>query len=824
MTYTPLVWLLLLTAVILAGVTLYARRFRAVPTALKQTEAELRKLSRAVEQSANAIVITDLAGTIEFVNPAFTRVTGYTYEEAIGQNPRILKSNYHPPEFYQDMWTNLTSGQIWQSEMLNKRKDGTLYWEYAIISPVKDELGHVTNYVAIKEDITQRKQVEAELRQSEERYRLLADHSTDVIWTLDLQGRFTYVSPSVERLRGYTPAEVMKQSLPEALSPGSLEVVVEALGRVYQAEAAGHHYDQTGRYELEQPCKDGSTVWTEVISNVMRNQAGDFIGILGVTRDITKRKQAEETLHASEKKYRQLVELAQEGIWVTDAASCTTFVNPKLAEILGYPVEAIMGQPQLAFMDERGAEIYRHNLEHRRQGIKEQPDFEFIRQDGQRIYVIMATSSITDETGNWMGAIALLTDVTERRQAQEAFRQAHDKLEKQVAERTAELLAANLHLRQGEERFRRVISSISDHVYATEITAEGERVNLYISPNVASLTGYPVEKFSSDWNFWAGSVIHPDDRARAAVHALQLPLQASGEIEYRLVRADGQIIWVRDKARVEQQGDSKVVYGIVSDITEHRRIEQEAADLKVLQEVSRIRAELIDNVSHELRTPLGIIRAASSSLLADDVEFEPAIQHRFLSGIYQETERLELIVNNLLNLSRLEKQQLRLNLNIADISRLATGVVEVIQMQFKADQAGLKLVADFPTEPLLAHIDIRQIEQVLRNLLSNAVKYSLHGGIITLAGRREDRWLHLSVSDQGIGIAPADLKRIFERFYRVEQAATAHISGTGLGLAISREIIQAHGGRIWAESEPGQGSTFHFTLPVDPTDFKESNL
>jgi len=136
-------------------------------TETRRAEEELRKLSRAVEQSGSAIIITDLEGNIEFVNPAFSRVTGYTFEEAIGQNTRILKSGEHPAEFYRELWETIERGEVWQGELINRRKDGRLYWEAATISPVKDEAGRTTHYLAVKEDITARKKVEAELAQEQ---------------------------------------------------------------------------------------------------------------------------------------------------------------------------------------------------------------------------------------------------------------------------------------------------------------------------------------------------------------------------------------------------------------------------------------------------------------------------------------------------------------------------------------------------------------------------------------------------------------------------------------------------------------------------------
>ena len=154
---------------ILVLMLFWNRRLVREITKRKQAEEELRKLSRAIEQSPSTIVITDLKGTIEFVNPAFTLSSGYSYEEAVGENPRILKSDRQSPELYQEMWETLSNGTVWQGELINKRKNGELYWEFATLSPLKDQSGKTTHYLAIKEDITQRKQAEESLRLEQEK-------------------------------------------------------------------------------------------------------------------------------------------------------------------------------------------------------------------------------------------------------------------------------------------------------------------------------------------------------------------------------------------------------------------------------------------------------------------------------------------------------------------------------------------------------------------------------------------------------------------------------------------------------------------------------
>jgi len=241
---------------------------------------------------------------------------------------------------------------------------------------------------------------------------------------------------------------------------------------------------------------------------------------------------------------------------------------------------------------------------------------------------------------------------------------------------------------------------------------------------------------------------------------------------------------------------------------ENARLAEEAAGIEILQELNRLRSELIANVSHEVRTPLGLIKISCTSLLAEDVDFDRETQHKFLRSIDEETDRLERIVDNLLDLSRIESGRLRLDMRPTDVGRLAREVMENMEAQATRH----RLVHNFPPDPLVAIIDSKRVEQILRNLLSNAIKYSPEGGTIAVRGCEDERHIIVQVSDQGIGVPAEDLERVFERFYRVDNETTQSVGGVGLGLAVCRSIAEAHGGRIWVESALGVGSTFYFTL------------
>ena len=206
---------------------------------------------------------------------------------------------------------------------------------------------------------------------------------------------------------------------------------------------------------------------------------------------------------------------------------------------------------------------------------------------------------------------------------------------------------------------------------------------------------------------------------------------------------------------------------------------------------------------------MGLIKAFASSLMMEDVDLPPETRLDFVQGIDEEADKLEKIVANLLSVSRVESGRSQLNRRPTDLGQLIRETVAAMDVQSSRH----RLVYDLPPEPLLATMDVRSIEQVMRNLLDNAVKYSPEGGTITVHGHRDQAQVLVAVSDQGMGIQSEDLDRVFERFYRVDNEVAQSVGGVGLGLAVCQSIVEAHGGHIWGESTFGEGSTFRFTLP-----------
>ncbi|RDU37273.1 cell wall metabolism sensor histidine kinase WalK [Neobacillus piezotolerans] len=252
------------------------------------------------------------------------------------------------------------------------------------------------------------------------------------------------------------------------------------------------------------------------------------------------------------------------------------------------------------------------------------------------------------------------------------------------------------------------------------------------------------------------------------------------------------------------QKETGFVNGLITvlhDITEQEKIDAE-------------RREFVANVSHELRTPLTTMRSYLEAL-ADGVMEDPEVGPQFLNVAQTETERMIRLVNDLLQLSKMDSRDYRLSKEWVDFTEFFSRIIDRFEM---AKRENVRFTRILPRKPLFVEIDEDKLTQVLDNIISNALKYSPEGGEVIFTVLEEEGKITVSIKDEGIGIPKENLGKIFDRFYRVDKARTRKLGGTGLGLAIAREMVNAHGGTIWATSEEGRGTQIIFTLPYEPTE------
>ena len=375
---------------------------------------ELRQLKRAVEQSPASVIITDVDGNIEYVNPHFTALTGYTAAEAVGQNPRILKSGQTPPETYPDLWATVTAGNVWRGEFINKKKDGSFYWDHAIISPVTDDDGQITHYVSVKIDVTRRKEAELALRESEARYRQLVELSPDAI-VVHASGTVVYVNHATLKLFGAANADdLIGTPVLEHIHPDYRAAVIDRIRTMTEQKTTVPLIEEK-MLRLDGTVFDCEVVATHISYN---NQPAMQV----IIRDITERKQMDKRLRKSEATARALLNAPEDTVFLMDHDLTVVDANTAMTQRQGRSLENIIGQygPDLL-----PALLREESIAHARQTFDTgQPARWEHERDGSwydvRLYPVWDNDSIV--------RLAVVSrDITEHKHAETALRESEER-------------------------------------------------------------------------------------------------------------------------------------------------------------------------------------------------------------------------------------------------------------------------------------------------------------------------------------------------------------------------------------------------------------
>lgn len=353
---------------------------------------------------------------------------------------------------------------------------------------------------------------------------------------------------------------------------------------------------------------------------------------------------------------------------------------------------------------------------------------------------------------------------------------------------------------QAEELFRTVCDSSPIGIY---ITQDGKFQ--YVNPQLQNLLGYSQrELLDTD----PMGYVLPADRDVVRANAIaRLKGKQVIPYEYRVINKAGDIRYIMGTVNSIEYEGRRAILGNHMDITELKRLEKETVEYKAL---IKFKSDLLSTVFHELRTPLAIIKGYSTMLVNYEEKLTPEEKREYLRSTDRATDRLSELVDHLLDMSRLDDGLLKLEMVDSSILKLLRDAAAEAQLRTPRHKIVVSIGQRLPR----VTADARRIRQVLDNLIDNACKYSAERTEVTVSARRRGKKLLISVTDQGIGIPANELQRVFDRMYRIEQRLSTKAVGMGLGLAICKGLIEAHGGRIWMESEQGKGSTCFFTLPL----------
>ena len=366
------------------------------------------------------------------------------------------------------------------------------------------------------------------------------------------------------------------------------------------------------------------------------------------------------------------------------------------------------------------------------------------------------------------------------------------------------LEALGTSLNQTASRLDRTIRTLTEErnlsaailgsmVEGVAVVNAGERL-VFANPGFASILGLDVPPV-------AGSSLLEVVRQTELIAAVRRVLAGEPRVEAEIVTGTLRQHYFAATVAAVRAGETSGAVIVLHDITDLRKLE-------------RVRRDFVANVSHEFRTPLTAIQGFAETLIGGAID-DPQNRGRFLAIILEHSRRLARLTEDLLRLSQMDAEQMELEIRAVSVPLLIESCYETAQR--RASEKGLTLSLHLPSHVPDVAADNRRLQEVLQNLLDNAIQYTLPGGKIKLSAETHGDEVIFTVADTGIGIPQADQPRIFERFYRVDVARSREAGGTGLGLSISKHLVEAHGGRIWVESEVGVGSKFHFAVPVfDP--------
>lgn len=616
----------------------------------------------------------------------------------------------------------------------------------------------------------------------------IVESSDDAIISETLEGIVTSWNKGAERIFGYAASEVIGRSISFLAWPGNEEDMARLVQMIRHGERIDH-------YETIRRHKDGRQVFVSLTLSGILDADGNIIGISKISRDISSRKVADETLAFQ----ARLLEQVYEPILVRTLDDRILYWNKGAERVYGWSAEEAVGkisrdllkteflEPELSILKafETGG-FWEGELSHlTRKGIRRTMLSRWKMQKGRDGLEILETSF----------------DITERKRALEQEEQAR-----------AVILA--------EARFRDLIENAPDAILQVDpsgkivvVNHTAERMfgyarNELLGENVDTLVPMKVR---------AGHMKH---RAAFAKSPKIRPMGSGMELS--ALRKDGVEVPVEISLSPSYQQSGTNVTAVIRDVSERRHAEAQMRSLqenymaelearqKEADRLNQLKSEFLASMSHELRTPLHTIIGFAELLGEENEGPLNDKQKRFLRHIQEDSDHLLGLINDVLDLSKIEAGGM--SLRIEDVALDAAIAEAMNAIRPRAAMKSLSLESYNIFAGLVA-VDPMRLKEVFYNLLSNAVKFTPEGGKITVQTKDEGQFVRVTVADSGIGIPADQLEQVFEKFYQVGYATSGVREGTGLGLAICKRLIEMHGGKIWIESDPGSGSRFHFTVP-----------
>jgi len=402
----------------------------------KLAEERLIQLSRAVQQSPSSVMITDRSGVIRYVNPKFTEVTGYSFDEAIGQTPRLLKSGRHPQAMYAELWRTILDGGEWRGELQNRKKNGEIFWEYVSLSPIRNAEGEVTHFLAVKEDVTERKKAEEALRQSEQRLALHVQQAPLGVIEWNLAFEVTKWNPASERIFGWSAQEAVGRHASFIVPQDAREAVDQVWDQLLLQRGGVRSTNENLR-------RDGQHILCEWYNTALADDQGSVIGVASLVMDVTARKLAEEEIQRSEAQFRSVWERSLDGMRLTDAEGRMVLVNEAFCQMVDRPREELEGHSMAAiYLEDRRQDLKAaYQRRFRARQVEPYLERELALWNGKSVWFAVSNAIVQAE-GRPPLLLSIFRDITTRRASERELEQRAEELltAKSMAEEQARML------------------------------------------------------------------------------------------------------------------------------------------------------------------------------------------------------------------------------------------------------------------------------------------------------------------------------------------------------------------------------------------------
>ncbi len=738
----------------------------------RKAEAELHRdklrFEGIVQSAMDAIITVDEGQKIVLFNQAAEDMFHWSAQDMLGRRldrliPERFRSAHaeHIQEFGRSGVTTRHMGAL--GEIRGIRSTGEEFPLEAAISQIDVEGVHY--YTVILRDMTARKRLEEELAEREGLLRAIIETEPECVKVLALDGTVrTMNAAGLAMIEAACQADVVGKDICHLVVGESRSVLRDLIRKAAEGEA--------GRLEFQLVGLLGTPRWVDTHVVPLRAADGSITAVLGVTRDITEWKKTEQLLRQSEERYRRLLSVLPDAILVV-RDNRIVFANEQGLRLFG--VGSAEELQERGFSDlipaahrEAVAERIRHLLEGG--GTAPEAEEQITRVDGVVVDVAVRAAHFRDQDGT--GILLVLRDMTMRK-------------------------ARERRLRESEERLQSLLGAMEDVIWSSTLDLSSIH---YVSPSVAEIYGRSAEEFLARPSTWL-EVVHAEDRA--LVEQSMQQLQATGEldVEYRIVRRDGDIRWVHDRGRIikDRAGHPVRIDGIATDITERKRLQ---AQLRRTERVAEL-GTVASGMAHEIGTPMNVILGRAEYLM--ERTKEESVK-KGLQTIISQVERITRVMNQLLAFARRRPIEHR----AIDLRQTIEDNLEIFHERLSYSR--ITVETSFAEGCPCVHADADQMSQVLINLIMNAIHAMPDGGLLraTLAPMPDRGMVKLAIADTGHGMPQDIIAKIFDPFFTTKEFG----KGTGLGLTVVKGIIEEHSGTIQVESRPGVGTVFTICLPI----------